>query len=318
MFGSPVLEVIIGLVFIYLLFSLLSTIINELIASVVRLRASNLHKAIRRMLDNDEEEGPASSFSGKFYQHPLVKCLGSKTGKKPSYLEPQTFARVVSDLVQMGEDKTLDQKHKGALIEQLDAVKMPPGTAMLLKSFAKDSADNWIIFEKRLEAWFNETMDRAKGWYNRKLKIITFFVGLAVAIMFNVDTIHIYDLLQKNASVREELLQIASDYVSNQKQDGDGINNKVPGISQQLGNLLTEQTAPKSQLLGIGWGENNLKECQSFPHCLLLKMLGWLITALAISLGAPFWFDLLNKLIHLRGTGGNPEKRDYKNKDTPK
>lgn len=35
--------------------------------------------------------------------------------------------------------------------------------------------------------------------------------------------------------------------------------------------------------------------------------IGWLLTALAISLGAPFWFDLLNKLVKLRAAGGKPE-----------
>jgi hypothetical protein len=35
---------------------------------------------------------------------------------------------------------------------------------------------------------------------------------------------------------------------------------------------------------------------------------GWLLTALAISLGAPFWFDMLNKLIVVRSTVKPKEK----------
>jgi hypothetical protein len=35
--------------------------------------------------------------------------------------------------------------------------------------------------------------------------------------------------------------------------------------------------------------------------------LGFLITALAIALGAPFWFDLLNKFVNLRVSGNKPE-----------
>ena len=38
-----------------------------------------------------------------------------------------------------------------------------------------------------------------------------------------------------------------------------------------------------------------------------INILGWLITALAVSLGAPFWFDLLNRLVKLRGTGTKPK-----------
>ncbi|UII21108.1 hypothetical protein [Fulvivirga ligni] len=60
MLGSPILEVVIGIVFIYLLFSLLSTIVNELIAASFRLRAKNLKNAIRRMLDGNQDASKLS------------------------------------------------------------------------------------------------------------------------------------------------------------------------------------------------------------------------------------------------------------------
>jgi hypothetical protein len=36
-------------------------------------------------------------------------------------------------------------------------------------------------------------------------------------------------------------------------------------------------------------------------------IIGWLITATAALFGAPFWFDLLQQFIRLRGTGPKPE-----------
>jgi hypothetical protein len=36
--------------------------------------------------------------------------------------------------------------------------------------------------------------------------------------------------------------------------------------------------------------------------------LGWLVTALAIMLGAPFWFDVLNKFVVVRSTVKPHEK----------
>ena len=55
--------------------------------------------------------------------------------------------------------------------------------------------------------------------------------------------------------------------------------------------------------------------CQGWQHLVnanwwgntLLIPLGWLITALACTLGAPFWFDALGKLVKLRASGGRPE-----------
>ena len=39
---------------------------------------------------------------------------------------------------------------------------------------------------------------------------------------------------------------------------------------------------------------------------LFIKLIGWIITILAISLGAPFWFDILNKVASIRSSGTKP------------
>ena len=39
----------------------------------------------------------------------------------------------------------------------------------------------------------------------------------------------------------------------------------------------------------------------------LLSLAGWLVTAFAISLGAPFWFDLLQKLLNINVRGAGPK-----------
>jgi hypothetical protein len=40
----------------------------------------------------------------------------------------------------------------------------------------------------------------------------------------------------------------------------------------------------------------------------LARLLGWMLTILAISLGAPFWFDMLNKLVNVRSAGKSPDE----------
>src|ERR1043165_438174 len=101
MFGSNILEVAIGLIFIYLLYSLLATSINEAIASYFGWRAENLKKAINRMLDDDSGD---TSLSTKFYQEPLIKYLGESSffgviKRKPAYLSAQNFSKNVMDLL---------------------------------------------------------------------------------------------------------------------------------------------------------------------------------------------------------------------------
>jgi hypothetical protein len=63
--------------------------------------------------------------------------------------------------------------------------------------------------------------------------------------------------------------------------------------------------------LPIGWSE--------FPKRdqWLTMALGWLITAFAVSLGAPFWFDLLNKFVNVRASGKAPEEAPKSPKEVP-
>jgi hypothetical protein len=54
-------------------------------------------------------------------------------------------------------------------------------------------------------------------------------------------------------------------------------------------------------------------------YALKTHWLGWLLTALAVSLGAPFWFDMLNKIIVVRSTVKPHEKsREEGSKDAKK
>src|ERR1700744_4393338 len=64
MFNNVALDVFIGLVFVYLIYSLLATVLQEIIATNIGLRALILRKAIRRMLD-DHESGTVQKYSSE-------------------------------------------------------------------------------------------------------------------------------------------------------------------------------------------------------------------------------------------------------------
>lgn len=108
MTGSIAIDVVIGLVFIYLLYSLLASLIAEIIATNLGLRARNLHSAIRRMLTNSSVhtyqtmvKDRADSVVSKFYNHPEIKSLtANNLFSKPSSINPDTFAKVMVDLFQ--------------------------------------------------------------------------------------------------------------------------------------------------------------------------------------------------------------------------
>jgi hypothetical protein len=69
----------------------------------------------------------------------------------------------------------------------------------------------------------------------------------------------------------------------------------------------------------LGWHETPKNDSASFWSIWPARLLGWMLTILAISLGAPFWFDMLNKLVNIRSAGKSPDEaaKTPKKKEMP-
>jgi hypothetical protein len=91
MFNSGILDVVIGVVVVYLQLSLVCTAVNELVALWLGKRAKELEKGIRGLLTKPE-------LVDKFYDHPLIKGL-QPDGRKPSYIPSRTFSLALMDIV---------------------------------------------------------------------------------------------------------------------------------------------------------------------------------------------------------------------------
>jgi hypothetical protein len=378
MINSGILDIVIGLVFIYLLYSLLATIIQEIIASNFGFRAKMLERAIFRMLEDENKfnnrfasvfylfkksgnGGKINSTSGEFYRHPLIKFLGEDNSrKKPAYINSTTFSKVIVDLlrgndVKPGDDvNSLIQKALDQNATNWGNSKISDETLSFLKSIWADSDGDIGKFRRHLESWFNETMDRASSWYKKHTQFILFFVGLSIAIVFNVDTIKIVDKLERDPKLREQLVQQANAFVQAhpdldiklkekelefkkamatiQKTDSTIDANTANAIlkdSLELENykllksqrdtllrraesLIQKDIKNIHHSLGLEW-ENYDRKSGLFVS-LLKSLFGWIITAIALSMGAPFWFDLLNKMMKLRGSVATPTSDDKEKK----
>jgi hypothetical protein len=102
MLGSMVLEVAIGLIFVYLLLSFIVTAVTELISGFLKWRSNNLWEGLHKLLDS----GEAETWVNALYDHPLVngmarpgKFTGSPKGKGPSYIPSRTFAVALLEVI---------------------------------------------------------------------------------------------------------------------------------------------------------------------------------------------------------------------------
>ena len=294
------LQVVIGLIFVLLLLSLLATTVMELLASLLALRGKNLEKALRNMLaytDKDEK------LLAAFKENSLYKQLGSKYGKSrrsPSYIKDESFQSILMEIILDGEG--MDKLE--AKIEELPDEDLKN----VLKQFLRESDHNVEEFREKVKGWYNNVMDRASGWYRRYTQKILVGVGFLIAIVFNADTLSIYERLESDPDTLQKVVNLAEDFVDS--KDTLAINAvadpKFEASLDKLKGLVDNQIETVRSPLGLGWKNVVWEEVGWYD--VLTKLLGWIVTALAVSLGAPFWFDLLRKLVNIRSSGNKPEE----------
>jgi hypothetical protein len=318
MFGSEILEVAIGIIFAFLLVSIICTAVREGIEAWVKTRAAFLEYGIREILHDMEGTGLAKDF----YSHPLIYSLysgpytpGGPTrpallarGKKlPSYIPAKNFALALMDIAARGPITDEASTYPGAPIITFDSVRTnilnlrnAPVQRVVLT--ALDSAQGDLNrAQANIQAWYDSSMDRVSGWYKRSSQWIIFWIGLVIAVAMNVNTITIGDYLYRNDAARATIVARAETAVT----DTTFVNHTYGQVKKEL----------DAMSLPIGWTEGwgsprrgNEPGTDGGWNNVVAPILGWLLTALAAMMGAPFWFDLLNKVMVIRSTVKPHEK----------
>jgi hypothetical protein len=287
MLGMQTLDVAIGLIFVYLVMSLVCTALREFGAAVWNARAKNLEDGIDDLL-------PA--LKDAFYDHALIQSL-NENGKKPSYIPARTFALALLDLVAPGASTADELK---ASIEKVQNERVKQALLVLLH----DANGELHKLQANVERWFDNAMDRVSAWYKRRTQWI--LVGLAIVIAFaaNVDTIRISNTLSHDRALRDALVAQAQAYAQqhpNGVQDADAAPKAVAADVRAISTLGVP----------LGWSAR-AGAAPMDAGDYVRKLVGLLLSAFAISLGAPFWFDVLNKIMTIRAAGDTPNENEKK------
>jgi hypothetical protein len=272
MLGSTVLEVAIGLTFCYGTLALIVTTLQEALAAAFRLRANTLLAGVKSMLNDPRFDGLARAV----YAHPLVNphADGGTAREKdmrtrPSYIEPAYFAiALVDSLWKVPGDFT----QLGGAID-----KIPDPQVRQAMRGLYDRARDLQQFQDMLAGWFDNAMARMSGTYKRRQMLISLLMALLLAILFNIDSIHLFRTLWQQPALAAHL-------------------HDVPGA-------LDPAVFDALMALPIGWSHFPPVADAGFA----LQVAGWLITASTALFGAPFWFDLMQRVVRMRTTGTRPE-----------
>lgn len=338
MLGSDLLEIAIGLVFLYLLLATFCSTVMELIFGLIGLRARQLDDLLGRILSDGTLQSalknqaaaatasPTNWLRDRFDQHPLIRVLRpEKPGwfkrgiNAPSYIPSRTFAAALLDIARDASAQLptpaapapaappavlpASAQVDAALAEAKQTISLlPPESSLrrLLISLMETSQGQFQTFNANVEKWFDDAMDRLSGVYKRWAQFWMLLIALILAAVLNADTVDIVKRLAGDRTLREAIVASADTYV---KEEGKA------AVAQQPSEVKNpfEDLSEEINTIGfpIGWDEKNVpKDCCG----IFLKIVGILLTGAAVSLGAPFWFDLLNKLVNLRASGAKPDK----------
>ncbi|MEZ4954598.1 MAG: hypothetical protein R2825_13600 [Saprospiraceae bacterium] len=297
-----ILEVILGMMFTYLVLSLLGTTINELISSWRGWRGFFMEEGIKRLLKFDDDPAVFEKFTNnEFYKQLMQHKAPLRVSRAPEWLSSKNFVSILVNTLKKSETAV------AKVDEMIDG--LPKGNKLrdVLEQFKSEGHEDIESFKNRLQGWFDDVMSHTGPWYKRHLQMVTVFVGLVIAVTINADSFDIYSTLANNATARESLSKMAETFIAN--------NENVPApasfedsltiqeINAEIKKFTNSEHFSKiSNVLGLGWTASDLL---IGPMAWLQRILGWVVTALAISLGAPFWFNALKKVITIRSSSSN-------------
>ncbi len=193
-------------------------------------------------------------------------------------------------------------------------------------------------FRQNLEDWFNSSMDRVGGWYKRWTQRVLLALSTAIVIATNADTVMLVERLSKDNILRASVVAAAEKTVrtgpvpvlGEPSREGTGEDGSTPSsappsaaaaLSATPGKAINDapdlqkiMRAAEELKLPVGWSRDP-RDAGYFPwpewsleyaRWAFYKAIGLFISILAVSLGAPFWFDTLSKFVNLRSSGTPP------------
>ena len=309
MLVNATINVFLGLVLSFGVISLIVSAIVEAIASVLGWRSTTLLSGLQSLLNDKNLEGlaldvlnhgsanplspgdataPPRSFWQSLLQklqggdgEPLPASVGAAANIRrpltevPSYIASKQFAQALIDVVRA---RGRSRGTEGDLRTAIKSISDPQLQTMLLGMYDR-AGQECGAFHQQIASWFDASMDRLSGAYKRRIQICSFCIALGLAALLNVDAIALTKQLWVNPTISANAASIVdqSDY--------------------KAAFELWSHSFP------MGW---------ALPKTIAgtwVMGLGWLLTAVSTLFGAPFWFDMLQRFVQLRGTGTAPGEK---------
>ncbi len=327
---DAIIEVAIGLIFVWLVISMATMEVQNKVSERLKWRASHLEESILSMLKD-------KTLLDRFYAHPLLKELVSKDKNgnvlldkkgntlRPDYIPDPIFATAAFEVIMnagRGEkDVAVENISIPEMTENFKAMVQKnnvlpyvfPNMEKAMDGLKKGTIefDNMVAdYRKNVEGWFDNVMSQSSNWYKIRAQWMAFWIGLSIALVMNIDTIYVAQKLWQEPTARAVIVAQAQ---------AEAQNSSTPEVSFATARSLnfpvgwttTPLDSSSCNLIGIinyQFVIRSAGQCLSItslpafnnPWGIFVKIMGILMTAAAASQGAPFWFDILRKLVGVK------------------
>ncbi len=305
------IDVLIGLTVIMLALSMGVTMLTQFATAVINSRGRYLKRGIVDLLNQIDpalkkqaqgaEESLAERIADAVLTHPLISATGRRLG---TVVHREELTRL---LLYLADDSaSLEQDAKDELRQVLsrNGVADPAGTLKRIRDVSmRLEADNPSLalsvrqtmailqeartdFVAKINNTFDQSIDRVSQRFTAHARTVTFVFGLFIAVALQVDTIGVVNRLSADDMLRQAFVTSAARQTT------------LPAAADATAGALDVQYM--SFL-----AENGLISAPRSPHEWLSRwrqtnIVGVLVTSLLLSLGAPFWYNALGKLLQLR------------------
>ncbi len=305
---SQALEVVIGLIFIYYVLGSIVSLITQWINESLETRGKSLEKHLKKIVGD--------SHVGDFVKLPQLQALRPirykhwysfiSSATEPKMIEKIPVATLVDsyfDFVGLTASKEITGE---GLKDLINAFPDSEGKRAIAKWVAQGVTDLEEL-RKRTTAYFGGLMDQASATFRSNARSFVIVLSILLTVFLGTDSIQLAQTLWTNAGVRALAVAQAEMAVQMQQADGSAPDINIDDLIQQLIDL---------DIVKIGWWQTDLppagSDVNTWATFIVLKIVGLGLTAMAVSQGSSFWYDLLKKIVSKGGSsssGGDSEAK---------
>jgi len=300
---SQALEVVIGLIFVFYVLGSIVSLITQWINEALETRGKSLERHLKKIVGDNHV--------GDFVKLPQIQALRPiryknwysfiSSATEPKMVEKIPVATLVDsyfDFVGLTASKEITGE---GLKELISAFPDSEGKRAVAKWVGQGVTDLEEL-RKRTTAYFAGVTEQAAETFRSNARSFVIVLSILLTLFLGTDSIQLAQTLWANAGVRAIVVEQAQMEVQMQAADGTVSEDRIDDLIQQLIDL---------DIVKIGWWQTDIppagSDINTWATFIVLKIIGLGLTAMAVSQGSSFWYDLLKKLVSKGGSSSSSD-----------